>query len=314
MLRMEPLNAYAETLNHLPIDLRAEVVFADMLDDGISLDDLIINPVGLFKRPFGRDISRVDWEEAQHTVQRWLRIDLNRSGLYDILPEGVFHQPTSNDTSASKESTLREMAIQQEREQQARRFFLPIEQEFFRQRVRIEQEQRALLTGDDSALSDDTLRWFWELPDFLTSTQRMRLLYLLPMMHQLAGDLPRMEACFGQLLNERVRLHLKSPVSDYLLVDTPTLGRWQLGANSVFDGWLNDGEPVLHITIYIDQLERLTDYLPGGVSQKLVNWLAGYLVPLDTNTHLELDTSALAETFALTDEDASGRLDFTTCI
>lgn len=311
---MEPLNAYADSLNHLSIDLRAEVVLADMLDDGVSLDDLIVNPVGLFKRPFGRDISRVEWVEAQHKVQRWLRIDLNRSGLYDLLPEGIFHQPTSNDTSSSKESTLREMAIQQEREQQARRFFLPIEQEFFRQRLRIEQEQRAFLYGTDSVLSDDGLRWFWELPHFLTPTQRMRLLYLLPVMHQLAGDLPLMADCFGQLLDEQVCLHVESPHSEWVLTDTPALGRWQLGANSIFDGWLNDGEPVLCITICIDRLDRLTEYLPGGVGQQLIDWLAGYLVPLDTNTRWELDTSALTETFALTDEETFGRLDFTTCI
>lgn len=311
---MEPLNAYAECLNHLPVDLRAEVVLADMLDDGVSLEELIINPVGLFKRPFGRDVSRVEWVEAQHKLQRWLRIDLNRSGLYDLLPEGVFHQPTSNDASASKESTLREMAIQQEREQKARRFFLPLEQEFFRQRLRIEQQQRTFLFGDAHQLSDDLLAWFWELPHFLTPIQGMRLVSLLPVMFQVAGDLPLMEACFRHVIDERVSLRREAPTPEWLWVDTPALGQWQLGADSVFDGWLNDGESALCITVSIDQPDQLPAYLPGGTGQRLVDWLAGYLVPLDTNLRLELDTSALEDTFALTDDDAFGRLNFTTCI
>lgn len=311
---MEPLNAYAEALNHLPVDLRAEVVLADMLDDGVTLDDLIVNPVGVFKRPNGRDISRVAWREAQHKARRWLQIDVNRSGLYDLLPEGVFHQPTSHDTSSSKESTLREMAIQQEREQQARRFFLPFEQEFFRLRIRIEQEQRDFLSGDANPATDVALDWFWDLPSFLTPIQRIRLRYLLPIMHQIAGNLSLMEACFGQMINERVSLQIESAEQTYLLCDTPTLGQWQLGVDSVFDGWLIDGEPILSITVHIDQPDKLTDYLPGATGHRLLNWLMGYIVPMDMNSRLKLDTSALADTFVLAEEDALGRLDFTTFI
>ncbi|GAB3782982.1 type VI secretion system baseplate subunit TssG [Spirosoma horti] len=309
---MKPVADYAERLNHLPVDLRAEVVLADMLEDGISPDDLIINPVGLFKRAFSRDIDRVHWVESQHSTQRWLQIDLNRSGLYDLLPEGVFHQPTSPDASASTETTLREMAIQQERERAARRFFLPIEQEFFRQRIRIEQEQRAFQFG--SLLPDDMLSWFWTLPDFLTATQRERLHYLLPVIHQMAGNLVAMKTCFGQLIEERVSLQLDAPGKAFVHHDGSALGQWQLGADSVFDGWLYDGEPLLRITVSIDQPERLTDYLPDGNGQRLIDWLAGYLMPLDVGTRLVLDTSALADTFLFTEEDAFGRLDFATTI
>lgn len=311
---MEPVTAYAERLNHLPIDLRAEVVLADMLEDGISLDDLLVNPVGAFRRTFGRDISQVQWVESQIKSQRWLQIDLNRSGLYDLLPEGVFHQPTTNDASVSTETTLREMAIQHERERAARRFFLPIEQEFFRQRIRIEQEQREFLFGTDTLLPNTLLEWFWDLPDFLTPNQLKRLLYLLPVIHQMAGDLVSMEACFGQLVDERVSLAFDAPGKELIQVDTQPLGQWQLGVGSVFDGGLHDGEPQLRVTVYIDRTERLTDYLPGGNGQRLIEWLAGYLVPLAVSTSVNLDTSALNDTFQLTSDAAFGRLDFTTSL
>ncbi|GAB3796455.1 type VI secretion system baseplate subunit TssG [Spirosoma humi] len=311
---MKPITAYAERLNNLPIDLRAEVVLADMLEDGVSPDDVIVNPLGLFKRPFARDIDQVRWVESQSTTQRWLQIDLNRSGLYDLLPEGVFHQPTSPDASASTETTLREMALQQGRERAARRFFLPIEQEFFRQRIRIEQEQRAFLFDTGTSLPDDILGWFWALPDFLTATQRKRLLYLLPVIHRMAGDLVAMETCFGLLIEERVVLQLDAPGKAFIHRELSALGQWQLGIDSVFDGWLYDGEPVLQITVHIAQADRLTDYLPGGNGQRLIDWLAGYLIPLDVGISLALDTSALGDTFLFTEEDAFGRLDFATTI
>ncbi|GAB4021307.1 type VI secretion system baseplate subunit TssG [Spirosoma migulaei] len=311
---MEPSADYAERLNHLPVDLRAEVVLAEMLDDGVSLDDVIINPVGAFNRAFGRDISRTEWIEAQHQSKRWLQIDLNRTGLYDLLPEGVFHQPTANDASSTKESVLREMAIQRQREQAARRFFLPIEQEFFRQRVRIEQGQQAFLSDADASLTDNPLGWFWNLPDFLTPTQTKRLLYLLPIVSQLAGDLIAMKACFEQLVEERVSLQVDSPGMVFLQTDTPALGQWELGTDSVFNGWLHSEEPIVRITIHIDHSDQVTSYLPGQNGRRLLEWLAGYLVPLDTDWRIELDTSQLKDSFLFASDESIGRLDFTTYV
>ncbi|GAB2556384.1 hypothetical protein [Spirosoma areae] len=314
---MELLNDYAERLNHLPVDLRAEVVLADMLDQGISLDDLILNPVGAFRRAFGRDINRTEWVESQYSSQRWLQIELNRNGLYDLLPEGVFHQPTTNETSASTETILLEMQTQRQREKAARRFFLPIEQEFFRQRIRVEQEGRTYPFRTDMRASDGVLGQFWELPEFLTPLQSQRLLYMLPVMHRLAGDIAGMTACFGQLLEEAVNLQFDPP--GMKLVDAHTarsapLGEWELGSTSVVDGWLNNEGPQLRLTVHIDRRERVPAYLPGGNGRQLIQWLSGYLVPLDVELSTELDTSALDDTFLLTDEDAVGRLDFTTCI
>jgi type VI secretion system protein ImpH len=317
---METLVDYAAYLTQLPVDLRAEVVVADMLEDGISPDDLIINSIGPFKRAFGRDISGARWVEGSTRLQRWLQIDLNRTGLYDLLPEGVFHQPTTNDASVSKEATLREMGIQHERERAARRFFLPIEQEFFRHRARIEQEQRAFLFENDAALSDNhLLDWFWNLPNFLTPRQVKRLMYLLPEIHRMAGDLPTMEACFGQLVVDRVTLTTHSPENERVNAgitgaNACRLGQWQLGADVAFEGWVNDGEPLLRITVHVDSPERLTDYLPGGSGLQLLSWLAGYLVPLTTGFRIELDTSALDNTFLFASDAGFGRLDFTTCI
>ncbi|WP_461039598.1 hypothetical protein [Spirosoma harenae] len=309
---MEPLSTYAERISQLPIDLKAEVVLADMLEAGIPLDELVMNPVGLTKRGFGRDINRVEWVEAQHISKKWLQVDLNRSGLYDLLPEGVFHQPTTNEVPTTKEAILHEMSIQRQREQTARKFFLPIEQEFFRQRIRIEQEQRNYPIGADLPQSNDVLGWFWNLPDFLTPAQIKRLLYLLPVIHDMVGDLATMTACFEQLVEERVSLALEPPGMTLIDADTSPLGEWELGESSVFDGWVRDEDPLLRITVHIDRTERVAHYLPGNKGRQLLEWLAGYLVPLDAAVGIELDTSALKNAFVLAEDEVFGRLDFTT--
>ncbi|GAB3318823.1 type VI secretion system baseplate subunit TssG [Larkinella ripae] len=308
---MEPIIPYAEHLNHLPVDLRAEVVLAELLEEGVSPDQLIVNPVGAFKRPFGRDIDQATWRESTHTAKRWLQLDLNRTGLYDLLPEGVFHQPTSGEVTRSKETLLLEMKVQREREQAARRFFLPIEQEFFRQRVRIEQEQRAFGSDAETA-PDDRLGRFWNLPDFLTPAQTSHLLYLLPVMHRIAGDFRAMADCFARVVEESVSLQRVSPGHTRVEAPTPPLGEWQLGATSVLDGWLPDEEPQVLLTVHLTRRERLAEYLPGQTGRKLIEWLAGYLVPLDLTVRIELDTATLEEPFRFSGDEYAARLDFTT--
>ncbi|MGA0560249.1 hypothetical protein ACO2Q8_26535 [Larkinella sp. VNQ87] len=310
---MEPLTHYAERLNHLPVDLRAEVVLADMLEDGISPDALILNPVGGFKRAFGRDLARTEWVESQQSARRWLQIDLNRNGLYDLLPEGIAHQPTSNQTAVSTEALLLEMQLQQEREQAARRFFRPIEQEFFRQRIRIEQEQRRF-PFDSEPRPDDLLGQFWDVPDFLTPAQFQRLMYLLPVMHRMAGDWSAVRSCFEEVIEEPIHLEIIPPGLTNVAVDTAPLGDWQLGTNSVFDGWLSDEEPKVRITVRINQAGRIAAYRPGGNGLRLLEWLAGYLIPLDVGLRIDLDTSELPDAFLFTSDDHAGRLDFTTCL
>ncbi|MBD2701057.1 hypothetical protein IC229_10460 [Spirosoma sp. BT702] len=310
---MELLNNYAERLKHLPFDLRAEVMLADMLDDGISFDELILNPIGPHKRAFGRDIDSTEWIESQRKAQRWLQINLNRSGLYDLLPEGVFHQPTTGKTLTDKEEVLREMDIQRQREEASRRFFLPIEQEFLRQRVRIEQEERQFLNTADN-IPDELMERFWTLPSFLTPIQKKRLLLLIPLMHQLAGDLNAMTACFEELIEERVSLAFDVAGGTLIQADVAPLGQWELGETSLFDGWLPNDEPTLCLTIRIDQNERIANYLPGQPGRQFIEWLSGYLVPLDVNFRLELDTSAIEDAFLLEDNDQFGRLDFNTYV
>lgn len=314
---MEPLTAYAEHLNHLPVDLRAEVILADMLEDGISLDELILNPIGGFQRAFCRDIHRVDWVESQQDNRKWLRIDLNRDGLYDLLPEGIFHQPTISDPQASKEVMLREMHIQTQREAAARRFFLPLEQEFLRQRIRVEQEERKYrFANSPFSLDDNLLIQFWGLPDFLTAAQIKRLLYLLPVLHQLVGDFDHMTACFEQLLEERVSLSLDPPAREAVgtQLETAPLGQWQLGKTALLGTRLIDEWPELCLTIHLSRAERLVEYLPGGVDRRVVDWLGEYLFPLETVLRLELDTTAIEDNFLLTDAIHTGRLDCTTLI
>ncbi len=77
-------------LDEVPLDLRAEVLVNDLIVRGISVNDLFVKPVGLFRRRFDKDIHSVEQVDLKDG-QRAQILRLNREGLYDGLPENLFH-------------------------------------------------------------------------------------------------------------------------------------------------------------------------------------------------------------------------------
>ena len=89
---MVDLDWITERLNQLPYDIRVEVIAADLIDNGLDREHLIMKPLSLFKRRFAKDIHQAKTIE-NNTSADDLYIEVTRDGIYDILPEGFFHQP-----------------------------------------------------------------------------------------------------------------------------------------------------------------------------------------------------------------------------
>ncbi len=64
---MKDLETYAVQLNRLPADIGAEVLMADLLESGLSPEDILVNPMGLFRRNFQNDVGKVTMIEMPRT-------------------------------------------------------------------------------------------------------------------------------------------------------------------------------------------------------------------------------------------------------
>jgi hypothetical protein len=72
-------------------DFRAEVLVAFWLENGEkSLDNITIRPNGTFQRPYRKDVLEI--EQSEKEQPDGVTLHISREGLYDMLPEGVFHQ------------------------------------------------------------------------------------------------------------------------------------------------------------------------------------------------------------------------------
>ena len=312
-----------DRLRRQPIDLRLEVILAELLTQGYVFDDFLVRPVGLFARRYRRDLGAVyeePFERYRHPVVRTV-LEVHREGLYDALPQQVFHQPgTSTEHPTSIQSMVEDSRAQRRKEKATRAFFAPFEQEFFRFRVSIEQEEQRYFTSLAAHWYNELLARFWGLADVrLPPHVLTNLLYLLPLACNLVGDLERTRLCFETVLDQPVHLRVLPP-QKHKLPDAPagalplsgTLGHLALGGDLVLGGDYQETLPVLEISLLNLTVPELEAYLSGEWPAKALALLCKYFVAFETDVAIRYIMAATEASFQLGEGEATPVLGFTT--
>ncbi|OON69089.1 type VI secretion system baseplate subunit TssG [Hymenobacter sp. CRA2] len=289
------LPALHRLLRHLrrqPLDLRVEVVLADLLAHGYRFDDFVVRPVSLFARRYRRDIGATKEEHLDRWTPARLHIDVHREGLYDALPQELFHHNPDPTPRHTVPLMVEDIQQQRRKEKSARRFFLPFEQEFYRFRVRLEQEERRYMTNLSAQWYNQLLAHFWGLEGQLPAPQLTTLLYLLPLAHRITGDLHLTQLCYESVLGTPVRLRTVAP----LRFPAPeagasseggggglTLGRVELGRDFVLGGEYQETLPALEISIEGLTASGLESYLADSWQARALQLLGQYFVAFETD-------------------------------
>lgn len=307
-----------EVYTHYPrqmnADIRLEVILADLIGNGLSMEDVVFVSNSLFKRNYHFDIEEIRETEYEITRKKKISFVVNREGIYDQLPEDLFHQPMDTLQVTDNAASIREIKIQENVENQCRLFFLPIEQEFYRQRVMLETAERHFLFQTNNVLPGEIFELLWELPSFLDDLQKSKLGVLMPVLHKISGNLPLATAVIESITADRISIDQR-PAAQWTIPLQPSLGEMRLGDSSVMGGRLSDQQSSLVLTIFVSSMEEGADYLPGGRRLAIHEFLCNLLMPLEAEIIFETDFSATEVSFVLeNDSSFLGRLNYTTTI
>ncbi len=310
-------------LRRQPFDLRLEAIMAELLAQGYELEDFLVRPVGLFARRYRRDLGEVYDEPFERRHQPVVRtvLEVHREGLYDALPQQVFHEPG---TGSGQPTGIREMVedsrAQRRREKATRLFFLPFEQEFFRFRVGIEQEERRYFTSLAAHWYNEALARFWGLADAgLPPTVLTNLLYLLPLACNIVGDLARTRHCFESVLGQPVQLRVLPPQRHLLpasatgtLPTSGTLGYLALGTDLVLGGEYQETLPALEISLQSLTVPELEAYLTEAWPARALALLCEYFIAFETDVVVRYEMAVAEPVFQLGEGENAPILGFTT--
>jgi len=297
MTRQEAIETFFNELSGSLHDIKAEVMANHALQNNVHPDDFVVLHDGRFYREYRTDVYAVN-KIDDAWLHQLLQLRLSRSGLYDLVPEGLFHQSHTGTKSNSATELAAQSRIDRKKEMAARKFFQPVENSLFRQRVLLEQEEENLLAGMDNGLLNDYFFTFWEFPEALNKTSAMLLVLLLPYAHAIAGDIELMQNCLEILLQEKVTIEQVTPADCVAPGKDNSLGIGELGNDFVCGQTFSEDYPCLQYNIGPLQQSKPVDYVSGGDNDLLLEVFNNYFAPAEADIiiNVEVDrTRALVE-------------------
>lgn len=292
---MSHLTNIIKEITAQPTDARAEVIIARLLSAGVSWPQLAIHTDDFFTRRFSRDITRTEIQEAPGFTET-LHVHLSRTGLFDLLPEGLFFAPVSADKSPKNAGEMaEEYKANQIREAGIRQFFAPFENEFFYHRVKNFTTEVQLLNGLKDELLNRFFIQFWNLPNSIQPQVAIKLILLLPYVHQVAGDAELMAASLQTILAQNVTGKLVTETMQDAGLDYHVLGNYELGNEFTCGKKYFEEEYNFEFTIHLKQGASATDYLPGGTLYPVLETFRRFFVPAQTGMTTQIKLPAEQE-------------------
>ncbi|WP_299181542.1 hypothetical protein [uncultured Aquimarina sp.] len=289
-------------------NLKAEVFVTEILEkSSVNLTDIDVFNNSTFSRSYRRDVINFKLDSYSGNTDK-LQFNIARNGLYDTLPEGLFHEPVK----AKSDISFTELHQKQKKqEKDARSFFSPLENEFFTQRVNIEKNERKLI-NEFANLKTDFLLKFWNLDPEIPSDYSIKLLQLLPYVHKISGEIELTALSLEKIIGEKVSIEKKYKTLDDNISDTSK--EHQLGVDLVLE--LKEtviSYPCWEITIGPVDQKNIDKYIVSGATKKFITIFCDYFIPMEIDTKINVTYSSKEETFVL-NETNGPRMGLTTMI
>lgn len=248
--------SYNNSILHTHSDFKAETIAAALIHTGISAEHIIVRSIGTASRSYHKDVCDISVKQI-HDVD-YIFIDSPREGIYDTLPESIFHSFSS---SLSKDNTIQvidEIRRHREEEKDARTFFLPFEQEFFSIKHSLLEFEHRFENHGDSSLLIRIFTPYFEILKKLPANKGYLFIRLLPYIHDFRNDLQKTRDYLEILLDcwveikEEIRDKPNSSHKDF------NLGAVNLGQNFILGNTIQDGTFDLSIGICKKNSEPFT--------------------------------------------------------
>lgn len=292
MNKQETIASLQSEIQFAKWDIKPEALLALAMQKGLNMEDLVICCDQFMKREYSKDLYEAFIVEDVKK-RTFLRLHLTRMGLYDQLPEGLFFQSPQR---KSRQVTVNELAddykSDKKREEDIRKFFIPFDNAFFLQRLKLEQEEASLLEGLGTGILNDYFIHFWGLDPNIPKMFLVPLVVLLPYAHKVAGDLDLTGRCLSFLLKEKVLVEQKKAKPSFADDNALCrLGEGQLGIDTVCGKEFFEDYPVFEIKIGPLKNSRIKEYLEGGKRHEVLETFNRFFIPagVDTSVSIELE-------------------------
>ena len=309
-MNKQELNPSQQHPNNLDTDFRFEVIAAALLERGYTPEQIRVMREGIDRRGVSKDVEEVYRRYSPEELMDFLYIKVNREGLYDMLPEGLFHKSmykrSYKDIDTDTEKALDEIKIHREQEFFARKFFHIFEEASDRMLIdayRYEARYDRKVNHEEFV---DLFVYFWPLLKKLEHKQAVFFMHIIPILHQIRVDLKAVEEALSYILEapvsiEQVKLAAKQASRHY----ESQLGEAQLGVDFVLGNTFDDGEYDLKLIIGPISANRMRDFLETAPGYHMLEELCTLFFSVNLNVVKEFIIDPKDCEFILSDDTHS---------
>jgi hypothetical protein len=300
------------TNNQENIDYLAEVIVTHLMACKKTDEAKVaIHLLGNFRRFISKDVEKIVTRGETSNVTGW-EVYLHREGFYDALPEGFFHANTGKFFKDHQE-TIEEFRMHRREEKNARQFFFPLEQEFYKHLIQKERFEQDFYSAPETIhefinfYSLDALQ--------LSMYQKAALFFIMPFVSFIAGNLNLTESCFEIILQEKVRIKQgQTAAGKHYTGRLAALGEITMGFDSTLGSGMMDHNPQLYIEIgpLMDSTSLLSFLC--GLNRKLVDWLIELFIQADLDSDVKILLNPKDESFVFGDRIYESRLAYSTSL
>jgi hypothetical protein len=266
-----------QTHQNSTINVRAEIILTELIRNGIRIENLLFQLTGTLNRAHRKDILEFKYNPSQHDK---VDVFVCREGLYDYLPKSMFfplHDTSRRGNSVEMTANYR---VNNKIEEDARKFFSPLDTIFSLYRVEAEQEARSL--NEASGVGNQgPLGIIWDLPEELNSKERNLLILMLPFTRQIVANSSLLSGLYSLFFNTPFKVNTPVIIESKDYCDTIPLGECHLGFSSLLDGNLINEHLVVLLEFEISSQQDLIKFQPGSRFDMLLNLLNNIFLPLE---------------------------------
>jgi len=295
------------------VDLRAEYLAADLIDhEGSELDSIFMYPISSFKRSSRHDVEEV--ENVKDDIHDYYVIEVNREGLYDALPQALFHKkPKGKGPSYAAQEMIEDIRRGKDEEAGARRFFKLFEKELNRLRIMIELQERQSLLGFNDTSRYDLFMHIWDNVSGQGQSVLNQVFYYLKFASNFSGSIDFLKFCLHKLFDIKVTSSVEQGT-----IENGTnnlLGQNYLGYNLILSNKDYLRNNILNLELKNIPREDLRKYMKGGVHFAVLSYMCDYFVPLEYELKIKLNVIAGQQQMVLSqDESFASRLSYTSTL
>lgn len=303
--QLASLERFFPDVNTLETDYLAEVITSTLVEEGVDPDHIQIIRLGSTRAKVGKDIEKIKLEyNPDDESSDCLRIYVNREGIYDVLPEGVFFFGLDFLDSKDIKKVVSQVRRHRKEELEIRKFFSVFENEVDRTLIQTQLLERRVDRKNIYPDFSNVFTAYWPVIRLLSLKQATLFMRIIPIMHRVRGDERKIAKALSLILGLPVRL--EPIIIRKSCKGLTELNKSRLGETLILGSDFKNGQYDIRIVVNEIPRNRVPEFIGNGKSIQILNEMINMLFAANMETEIKLNVIPTEGKFVLSDNPGIG--------